>query len=155
MAVIPKSVMNDQNQIQKIRNPLKTAKRIVVKIGSRLLVEKGHIAKNRLAHFVDQVAKLHQAGHEVAIVSSGAVAAGMEMLQMSARPQKIPQLQMVAAVGQNALVAHYNQEFQQQGLQTAQILLTHDDLSQRQRHLNARHALFELFPFHSYQCILD
>src|SRR5690606_3511651 len=94
-----------------------------------------------IAGWVAQMAKLRQSGIELVLVSSGAVAAGMRRLGWTSRPTEIHQLQAAAAVGQMSLVQTYEVEFQRYGLLTAQVLLDHDDLSSRQRYLNARSTL--------------
>lgn len=124
------------------RNEVQNAKRWVIKIGSALLTNDGKgLDKARIADWVAQIAKLHQAGIEVILVSSGAVAAGMQQLGWSQRPTEMADLQAAAAVGQASLVQYYQDVFSVFGMQTAQILLTHDDLSDRTRYLNARNTV--------------
>lgn len=117
-------------------------KRWVVKIGSALLTNDGKgLDVERIAGWTDQIAKLKQSGTEVVLVSSGAVAAGMSRLGWADRPSAMELLQAAAAVGQTKLVQTYEDLFQRAGLHTAQILLTHEDLSDRKRYLNARATL--------------
>lgn len=100
-----------------------------------------------IATWVEQIAALRKKGVEVVLVSSGAVAEGMCRLGINKRPESLHELQAAAAVGQMGLIQSYESEFQKYNLHTAQILLTHDDLSNRQRYLNARntvHSLLEL-----------
>lgn len=124
------------------RDLIPQAKRWVVKIGSALLTNDGKgLDAQAIAGWVAQMAKLRQQGIELVLVSSGAVAAGMRRLGWSSRPTEIHQLQAAAAVGQMSLVQTYEVEFQRYGLLTAQVLLDHDDLSSRQRYLNARSTL--------------
>ena len=124
------------------RDLIPQAKRWVVKIGSALLTNDGKgLDAQAIAGWVAQMAALRQQGIELVLVSSGAVAAGMRRLGWSSRPTEIHQLQAAAAVGQMSLVQTYEVEFQRYGLLTAQVLLDHDDLSSRQRYLNARSTL--------------
>src|SRR5690606_23803544 len=124
------------------RDLIPQAKRWVVKIGSALLTNDGKgLDVEAIAGWVKQMAELRLRGIEVVLVSSGAVAAGMRRLGWSSRPTEIHQLQAAAAVGQMSLIHTYEVEFQRYGLLTAQVLLDHDDLSSRQRYLNARSTL--------------
>ncbi len=125
-----------------IRDNLPKARRWVVKIGSALLTDNGRgLDVEAIAGWVEQLAQLQKQGIELVLVSSGAVAAGMTRLGWSERPDSIHELQAAAAVGQTGLVQAYEQQFQKYGLATAQILLDHDDLSNRQRYLNARSTI--------------
>lgn len=124
------------------RERVTRGKRWVVKIGSALLTNDGScLDESAIAGWVDQMAALHREGVEVVLVSSGSVAAGMNRLGMKTRPRELHQLQAAAAVGQMGLVQTYETAFQRHGMHTAQVLLTHDDLSNRKRYLNARSAL--------------
>ena len=127
------------------REALRHARRVVVKVGSALVTQNGagldHAA---LADWARQIAALHTAGKQVALVSSGAIAAGMQRLGWSVRPHAIHQLQAAAAVGQMGLVEAYEHTFSEHDIHTAQILLTHDDLADRERYLNARSTLTTL-----------
>ena len=124
------------------RDLIPQAKRWVVKIGSALLTNDGKgLDAVAIAGWVKQMAELRLRGIELVLVSSGAVAAGMRRLGWNARPTEIHQLQAAAAVGQMSLVQTYEVEFQRYGLLTAQVLLDHDDLSSRERYLNARSTL--------------
>ncbi|MDN3557143.1 glutamate 5-kinase [Halomonas maura] len=117
-------------------------RRVVVKIGSALLTNDGRgLDEAAIGGWVDQIAELHRRGVEVVLVSSGAVAAGMVRLGWQLRPSAVHALQAAAAVGQNGLTECYEGHFARHGLITAQVLLTHDDLSNRKRYLNARSAL--------------
>ncbi|WP_207061714.1 glutamate 5-kinase [Motiliproteus sp. SC1-56] len=127
------------------RERLTRGKRWVVKIGSALLTNDGAcLDEVAIAGWVDQMAALRREGIEVLLVSSGSVAAGMHRLGLSQRPRELHQLQAAAAVGQMGLVQTYEAAFQRHGMHTAQVLLTHDDLSNRKRYLNARSALRSL-----------
>jgi glutamate 5-kinase len=117
-------------------------KRWVIKIGSALLTNDGTgLATESIDSWVEQMAALRQQGHELVLVSSGAVAEGMTRLGWRQRPHALHELQAAAAVGQMGLVQAYESRFQKYGLHTAQVLLTHDDLAHRQRYLNARSTL--------------
>lgn len=125
------------------------AKRIVVKIGSTLITNHGAGVDHALiAEWVRQIAVLAKKGVEVLLVSSGAIAEGMKRLGWKARPHEVNQLQAAAAVGQMGLVQVYESSFREHGLETAQILLTHDDLADRTRYLNARSTLTTLLQLH-------
>ena len=124
---------------------LSKARRFVVKVGSALVTNNG--AGLDLAAIDDwarQIAVLREQGKEVVLVSSGAIACGMQRLGWSKRPQSVHELQAAAAVGQMGLVQVYEGAFSRYGLHTAQILLTHDDLADRKRYLNARSTLTTL-----------
>lgn len=125
-----------------MKSILANSKRLVVKVGSSLVTNSGagldHAA---IANWAAQIAQLKKMGREVVLVSSGAVAEGMQRLGWKKRPSAVHELQAAAAVGQMGLVQVYETCFRQHGLHTAQILLTHDDLSDRKRYLNARTTL--------------
>lgn len=124
------------------RNRIKDAHRWVIKLGSSLLTNSGYgLRVDSLQNWVDQAMALRKAGSEVVIVSSGAVAEGITRLGWKKRPHSIHELQAAAAVGQMGLVQAYDTCFQKFGVHTAQILLTHDDIADRQRYLNARSSL--------------
>src|SRR5215470_14201188 len=120
------------------RQALTLARRVVVKIGSRLLAES---PASRPATIADQVAQLRARGLEVAIVSSGAIALGMKRLRLAVRPHELPALQAAAAVGQSALMQHWEHAFAAHDLAIGQMLVTHDDLGDRRRFLSARLTL--------------
>lgn len=116
--------------------------RWVIKIGSALITNNGNnLAHEALDKWVPQIARLVKHGHEIVLVSSGAVAEGMHRLGWQQRPGTLHDLQTAAAVGQAGLIQSYETRFQQHSLQTAQILLVHDDLSSRTRYLNARQTI--------------
>ncbi|MBF0470425.1 MAG: glutamate 5-kinase [Gammaproteobacteria bacterium] len=124
------------------RESVAQSKRWVVKIGSALLTDDGRgLNRDAIAFWVEQLARLKQQGIEIIMVSSGAVAEGMSRLGWKKRPSALHELQAAAAIGQMGLVQAYESAFQQYGMMTAQILLTHDDLSHRERYLNARSTL--------------
>lgn len=124
---------------------ISAGKRWVVKIGSALLTDNGQgLDHAGISDWVGQIAALHESGKELILVSSGSVAEGMNRLGWVTRPNELFSLQAAAAVGQMGLVQAYESAFQQHGLHTAQVLLTHDDLTNRTRYLNARSTLREL-----------
>jgi glutamate 5-kinase len=124
---------------------LKATKRLVAKVGSALVTNGGAgIDRAAIARWAADVAALRTAGVEVIFVSSGAVAEGMARLGWTERPKAMPELQAAAAVGQMGLVNVYEQAFAAYGLKTAQVLLTHEDLADRTRYLNARSTLTAL-----------
>jgi glutamate 5-kinase len=127
------------------RSEFAGARRIVVKIGSALLTNGGRgLDLAGITGWVEQIAAARQQGIEMMLVSSGSVAEGMSRLGWKTRPHALHELQAAASVGQMGLVRTYESLFQQHGLHTAQILLTHEDLSNRQRYLNARSTLLTL-----------
>jgi len=125
-----------------------SAARIVVKVGTNVLASPGMgLDEGRVAHISEQIARLVKGGRQVALVSSGAIGAGMADLGMKQRPLTLPGLQASASVGQGRLVSGYEAGFHRHGLHAGQILLTRDDFDSRERYLNASntmHALFEL-----------
>jgi len=127
------------------RVKLKTANRWVVKIGSALLTDNGCGLKSEtVATWAGQIMALIKEGREVVVVSSGAVAEGITRLGWSRRPEALGELQVAAAVGQMGLIQAWESCFKRHGLHTAQILLTHDDIADRRRYLNARSTLRQL-----------
>ena len=125
-----------------MRDKVTAARRWVIKIGSALLTGDGRgLDRQAMAVWVRQMVDLRNSGVDVVLVSSGAVAAGMTRLGWSERPKSIHQLQAAAAVGQMDLVQAWENSFEEFGLTTAQVLVTHDDLSDRKRYLNARSTL--------------
>ncbi len=127
------------------KKTLEKARRIVVKVGSSILAspEKG-LHQEVFSHLAKEISELKRQGYEIVLVSSGAIAAGMEKLGYKTRPQSITQKQATAAVGQSRLMNVYEQYFSRTQQMVAQILLTHDDLSHRRRFLNARNTLMTL-----------
>ena len=126
---------------------MKTVRRLVVKIGSRVVAGGGNQLDRRvLRRLADDVVTLRDRGLEVALVSSGAVAAGMGRLGLEHRPRAIADLQAVAAVGQNLLMSAYESLFRRHGVAVGQVLLTAEDiLEDRQRYLNLRNTFRQLF----------
>ncbi|MBL8436882.1 MAG: glutamate 5-kinase [Zoogloeaceae bacterium] len=128
-----------------MRARLRQARRIVVKVGSALVTNNGAgLDRAAMADWARQIAVLRREGREVLLVSSGAIAAGMQRLGWTKRPHEMHQLQAAAAVGQMGLAEAYDAAFAAQGLTCAQILLTHEDLADRKRYLNARSTLHTL-----------
>lgn len=128
-----------------VRALLPGAKRVVVKLGTRLLAtETGRPEYRRINSLVRDIAALSHAGKEVVLVTSGAVGMGLEALGKKTRPKALPDLQMAAAIGQARLMAYYDKLFQREKLKVGQVLLTHDDLNNRIRHLNARNTMLNL-----------
>jgi glutamate 5-kinase len=126
----------------KSREQLGQSRRWVVKVGSSLLTNEGRgLDRVLMAQWVEQIAALRGEGVEVVLVSSGAVSEGVKRLGWARRPQALHELQAAAAVGQMGLIEAYENCFQRFGLHTAQVLLTHDDLADRRRYLNARSTL--------------
>jgi glutamate 5-kinase len=127
------------------RKILGKGRRIVVKVGSSILasIEKG-LHYEVFSHLTKEISDLKRQGYEIVLVSSGAIAAGMEKLGYKTRPQTITQKQATAAVGQTRLMNIYEKYFSRFQQMVAQVLLTHDDLSHRRRFLNARNTLLTL-----------
>jgi glutamate 5-kinase len=118
------------------------AKRLVVKVGSGLVTNRGQgLDHAALARWVGQIAELRKLGREVILVSSGAIAEGMQRLGWKQRPSALHELQAAAAVGQMGLIEAYESRFRGHSLLTSQILLTHEDMADRKRYLNARSTL--------------
>lgn len=131
------------------RGKLKTSKRWVVKIGSALLTNDGAgLDRERMQSWVDQMSGLIADGVELCLVSSGAIAVGLQVLQLKQRPDQLPVLQAAAAIGQMGLVQAWQSCFAARGHETAQVLFTHEDLADRTRYLNARGTLRALSQFH-------
>ena len=137
-------ISKDEKNIRQKLNP----NRVVIKIGTRILdSDKVIFNITRIKSIVSEIAQFHNAGKEVLIVSSGAVGAGMRELNMGKRPQNIPELQALAAVGQGKLMQMYNQEFAKYSIKVAQLLLSRADVNDRRRYLNIRYTLLELLKF--------
>jgi len=126
----------------KTREQLGAAHRWVIKIGSAMITNEGQGLDNfSINAWVAQMAELHQSGRELLLVTSGAVIEGMRRLGQPQRPTDLADLQAAAAVGQMGLVQAWESAFERHGIRTAQILLTHEDASDRQRYLNIRNTL--------------
>src|SRR5687768_4448142 len=124
---------------------LKQSRRIVIKVGSSLVTNQGQgLDHAALARWAEQIARLKKMGKDVVLVSSGAIAEGMQRLKWKKRPHALHELQAAAAVGQMGLVQAYESCFRSHEMHAAQVLLTHEDLSDRKRYLNARSTLTTL-----------
>ncbi len=123
-----------------------SARRIVVKVGTNVLASPGMpLDEGRVDRLSEQIAGLVAEGRQVALVSSGAIGAGMAELKMPERPRTLPELQASASVGQGRLVSRYERSFSEHGLHAGQILLTREDFDSRQRYLNASNTIRALF----------
>jgi glutamate 5-kinase len=131
-------------QLARKRTLLPRVRRVVIKIGSSILSGPAGLDRGRIAALVGEIAALRQRPYQIVLVSSGAVAAGATRLGLRERPKTVPARQAAAAVGQIHLMAVYDEHFSTHGQPVAQILLTHDDLANRRRYLNARHTFEEL-----------
>ncbi|MDD4869572.1 MAG: glutamate 5-kinase [Kiritimatiellae bacterium] len=126
----------------KYRAALADIRRIVVKLGSRVLVQKtGRPDIRQIKGLVRDIAHLQRAGYEIVVVTSGAIGAGMEALGMKERPTALPDLQMAAAVGQSRLMSRYDALFSAAGCKIGQVLLTHEDFHHKIRFTNARRTM--------------
>ena len=124
---------------------VQSARRIIIKAGSSLVTNEGRgVDLDAVSRWAGQIAGLRSAGKDVILVSSGAIAEGMCRLGWSQRPREMHQLQAAAAVGQMGLAQAYETAFRERGMVAAQVLLTHADLADRQRYLNARTTLLTL-----------
>jgi glutamate 5-kinase len=124
---------------------MKGARRIVVKVGSSLVTNEGRgVDPVAIGNWCRQLAELARQGREVVMVSSGAIAEGMKRLGWTTRPTDLPELQAAAAVGQMGLAQMYESKLSEHGMGSAQVLLTHADLADRERYLNARSTLLTL-----------
>lgn len=133
------------NDLAAVPSVVKTAQRIVVKVGSSLVTNEGRgLDEEAIGHWSRQLAALVGQGRELIMVSSGAVAEGMKRLGWRTRPKEINELQAAAAVGQMGLVQMYETKLRECGVGSAQVLLTHADLADRERYLNARSTLLTL-----------
>ncbi len=131
-------------ELQQRRCHLERARRVVVKIGSAVLTTAEGLDYPVLDALAHQIEQLRQGGREVLVVSSGAVAAGRRKLGLGNRPLTLREKQAAAAIGQSSLMRAYEKIFEQLGAKVAQVLLTHDVFSRRDRYLNARNTLFTL-----------
>src|SRR3954471_8503255 len=123
-----------------------SARTWVVKVGSSVLTgPDGTLDLARIGHLAEQISAVAATGRRVALVSSGAVGAGIGRLGLGRRPDNLPQLQAAAAVGQSFLIRAYDEGFRRHGRHAAQLLLTHEDFDSRPRYLNMRNTLTALF----------
>ncbi len=137
--------MEAQSELTEQRKSfIKGIKKIVIKIGSAVLTDDGLLHRPAITRLADDISVLRKKGYQVTIVSSGAIASGVGKLGMRRKPETIPQKQAVAAIGQGSLMYAYEEAFNCHQLLVAQILLTREDLTNRQRYLNARNTLITL-----------
>lgn len=136
-------------KVSEIRaSAVKGVKRIVIKIGSRVLASTGQgINSRHIKRIAGEIAGLHQRGYEIVIVSSGAIVAGMKELGLNDRPKAIPLKQAAASIGQSKLIQLYERSFRDFHIKVAQILLTRDDMAERRRFLNSRNTLLTLLAY--------
>src|SRR5438270_7159992 len=128
-----------------MRNRIRDAKRVVVKLGSNLFFnDAGAIALGRIFSFIEDIAAATVAGRQMIVVSSGAVALGADALKMKSANASLAQKQALAAIGQSRLMNLYEQGFAKFGLTPAQVLLTEEDFSTRKRYLNLRNTFVTL-----------
>jgi glutamate 5-kinase len=136
-----KIVMSNQQKIHAARQAIIGARRVVVKVGSGILVNQDHhLDEDRIGALVEDLVALRESGVQVILVSSGAVAAGAPMMGLEKQDKTIPQKQACAALGQTRLMALYERLFSLHGYHAAQILLTQDDVRNRERYLNAKNT---------------
>lgn len=122
----------------------------VVKVGTNVLTTPdGRLDRERVDALAEQICAIAETGRRVALVSSGAVGAGIGQLGLPGRPESLPQIQAAAAVGQSFLIRAYDEGFRRHGRHAAQILLTHEDFDDRQRYLNVRNTLSALFEWNA------
>lgn len=141
---IPKPTDSDDQRFATEKRSF-NLQRIIVKIGSSLLTNNGKgLDRTAIYEWASQIAKLHNEGKEVILVSSGAVAEGVVRMGLEERPKKLEGLQACAAIGQMGLIETWSSALIQSGVHSAQILLTHDDLSNRERYLNTANTLHKL-----------
>jgi glutamate 5-kinase len=126
---------------------LRSVKRIVIKVGTSIITEKGEISSDKMSRLVSDIISIIKRGNEVVIVSSGAISAGSALLEKKRDHSTIPEKQALASVGQIALMNEYRKFFIRAGYEIGQILLTEDDVKNRRRYLNARHTFNSLLEF--------
>src|SRR5215216_4418109 len=137
--------MNESPNAAERRGIVSQARRVVIKLGTAVLVrEEGGVALSRFYSFVESIAALMRSGREVLLVSSGAVGLGAERLALKRGPQLLPLKQACAAVGQSRLMSLYSDGFDRFGITTAQLLLTEEDFSNRNRYINLRSTITKL-----------
>lgn len=130
------------------RSKLKEVRRVVVKVGTKIICgNRGELDLHRIESLVQDLAVLWGKGLDVILVSSGSIGAGVGRLGLSRKPRTIPEKQAAAAVGQGILMQHYETFFTPHGVVVAQVLLTREDITNRERYLNARHTLQSLLGF--------
>lgn len=126
------------------RKHLVNSRRVIIKVGTNVLVTGSSLDRKRFDALSSEIAKIKESGREVILVTSGAIGAGMKLLGLARRPKKLHDQQIAASVGQSLLMAEYARSFAKHEIVIGQLLLTHDDLSNRKRHLNLRYTLLGL-----------
>lgn len=140
--------LNLENAVGVVLNGIRRAKKIVVKLGSSLVTDDGRGLNHKvLISWSAQISAIQKEGCSVLLVSSGAIAEGVRRIGLTSRPKDLPALQATAAIGQLSLCSAYQDCFQKNGLSCAQILLTHEDLADRERYLNARATILTLLSY--------
>ncbi len=130
------------------REVIETAETLVVKVGTNVISRSdATLDVDRIASLVEAVGRVRESGRRVVIVSSGAVGAGIDLLELGGRPDDLPHLQAAAAAGQARLIHHYDECLGRQGVHAAQLLLTAEDFTERGRYLNVRNTLNTLFEY--------
>lgn len=138
----PANTLNITDMSTDIRQTVADSTRWVIKIGSSLITDEGRgLDTQAIQAWAEQIARLRTTGKDILLVSSGAVAEGMARIGWKTRPNALHELQAAAALGQMGLIQHFESCFKQHDIHTAQVLLTHEDLCDRQRYLNARSTL--------------
>ncbi|MCA9060837.1 MAG: glutamate 5-kinase, partial [Planctomycetaceae bacterium] len=123
---------------------------VIVKVGTNVLTnEQDRLDQDRIAGFAGQIDRLIRSGRHVVLVSSGAVGAGIGILDLGRRPGSLPELQAAAAIGQPHLMRTWDDALSRHGHRTAQVLVTVNDFRNRQRYLNVRNTIRTLFDFHA------
>lgn len=134
--------INDMERKEKIQNLLKKVKKIVIKVGSAVITKEDEGLDYEVVHnLVYQISNLYKAGYKLVLVSSGAIACGKAKMRYPKKPMSLTEKQALAAIGQATLIQTYEDMFKQYGIQVAQVLLTNEDFSQRERYLNAKKTL--------------
>ncbi|MEY3495843.1 MAG: hypothetical protein RJA80_65, partial [Actinomycetota bacterium] len=138
-------ILDWMEESKDLRTLISTSKRIVVKIGSSsITTAQGGIDEQKLNQIVKAIAAHHKKAHEIVLVSSGAIAAGLAPLKLDSRPKDLTLQQAVASVGQSLLVNKYSQEFSKHGINVGQVLLTAEDMSRRSHYRNAQRTFNKL-----------
>ena len=140
--------MNKKTNKNPRKDLVKNSKRIVIKIGSSVIAPSEKALRPIIIqNLVNQITTLVRSGVQTVLVSSGAIASGINQMSLKEPPKSISQKQAIAAIGQSYLIRTYEKYFEKKQLKVAQVLLTHEDLSNRQRYLNARNTIFTLLHF--------
>ncbi|MBH44831.1 MAG: glutamate 5-kinase [Gammaproteobacteria bacterium] len=124
-----------------MRKNLDNCKRIIIKIGSSLISQDKSLSIKKIEEWTEQINKIKEKDKQIIIVSSGAISQGMNILNMKEKPQNLESLQALAAIGQQQLIGMYENAFKKFNIKTAQVLLTHDDIANKEKYNNARATL--------------